>query len=147
MKALLLLLTLNVAFAGEILLTKSSHSGFVMRDYAGFEKCEIVTTSTKDEYKIIKKIRRGIMSSNQEFTIHIEGLKGAIKRAATETQQIDRATICDNPTTTVKINNQGTEKYLYSTGSCGSESVKTQGPYSMHLMELIGDYCKTTFEF
>jgi hypothetical protein len=123
-------------------LAKSSGSGFVAPDYRRYELCQMYV----NKVEIRKQYAELITTETKE--LQLEGnFQALIEKAAKEKMISTPNGLCDGPATTVSlIMPDKNTVTLYSTGGCGTASVRREGPATSALRDMIDAYCPKTFE-
>lgn len=142
---LILMLTMGNVLAADLpLLVKFSGTGFVPRNWARTEKCEIFA----NHVVVTKTYGEAVVSYELPFSSD-EALVDMIQLASQEQiEEVDNG-LCDGPATYIKANifaeehAEMTDLVLYATGGCGSPRKMRQGPYTNALIDLTATFCPT----
>jgi len=150
MKKSLFVLFLAVnAFAADSkpLITKSSGGGFMMPEYAGFERCEVYA----DRVELTGGYGFSVptaLQTQETRQFKITGDIALVIKKATEEQVTEKPnSLCDGPSTGIYAHLDGQEVLLYSTGGCGSPEKSRNGGNSNKLKQIVNQFCPKTYQF
>lgn len=148
-KMFLIALVAAPAFAAsKPLITKTSGGGFMMPEYAGYERCELYSDKVVITHQYGMVQPTGIKTV-EERKVTVEGdLAQVIEKARAEKIATKPNNLCDGPSTSISADSgQGEAVGLFSTGGCGSPQRERQGVFSSKLVSIIDVYCAKTFKF
>lgn len=133
------------AFADQVIVTKSNHTGFTAPQYARNETCTVYT----DRVVVTKYLGRDANGVKLEETTPIElsgNIEGLLAAAADEKVEQKDNGLCDGPSTLIAAGNVEHAAVLFATGGCGNKGSERVGPASRILVELVDRYCPTTYK-
>jgi hypothetical protein len=125
-------------------LVKFSATGFVSREWARSEKCEVFEAET------FLTLTYPGNSVTYQFQFHsAEPVDELIARALLGPVSAEPNNLCDGPVTSVRVAlaKEGAdleEILLYHTGGCGMPKRIRRGPYSSALLDIASTFCPTT---
>lgn len=137
-----------IAAPAKPLIVKSSGGGFVIPEFAGFEKCEIY----QNRVVITHVFGTGGPTAAklvEERKITLTGdFAKIIEVAKSEKVETKPNSLCDGPSTGISANPAlGESILLYSTGGCGSPRKSREGLASNKLRAIADLYCEKTYDF
>ena len=138
--------TSTLAFASDILVTKTNSSGFIIPIFGRDESCRIYRD------KVVIERRFGIVDDNgfsttETFNFNVSSGIDAILAKASEAEIKQTPNmICDMPSTVISAHQKNDDApfVLYRTGACGIPTVYREGPAAKMLIDLVNHYCELT---